>query len=221
MSTNVGLPMARLWPSLLLWLDGHGMETSTLPVEPREITGAGYGLVAVRHIPPATRIFTVPASALLNRDTLQPHYSPNPVLSGTQLISLHLLIYRPIDHLPSTDPLFGPYISVLPTSFHAHPLTWLWKERIERNANSVESHLLALLPPRVVRDLERVARTFYADWDKVYTYLVRLTSPYRVYSRLICECSKSIHMSKPGCHIVLQKRPSQTLSYNRTFFGHG
>jgi hypothetical protein len=213
--------MARLWPSLLLWLDDHGMETSTLPVEPREITGAGYGLVAVRHIPPATRIFTVPASALLNRDTLQPHYSPNPVLSGTQLISLHLLIYRPIDHLPSTDPLFGPYISVLPTSFHAHPLTWLWKERIERNANSVESHLLALLPPRVVRDLERVARTFYADWDKVYTYLVRLTSPYRVYSRLICECSKSIHMSKPGCHIVLQKRPSQTLSYNRTFFGHG
>jgi hypothetical protein len=171
MSTNVGLPMARLWPSLLLWLDDHGMETSTLPVEPREITGAGYGLVAVRHIPPATRIFTVPASALLNRDTLQPHYSPNPVLSGTQLISLHLLIYRPIDHLPSTDPLFGPYISVLPTSFHAHPLTWLWKERIERNANSVESHLLALLPPRVVRDLERVARTFYADWDKVYTYL--------------------------------------------------
>ena len=215
MSTNVDFPMTRLWPSLLLWLDGHGMETSTLPVEPREIPGAGYGLVAVRRIPPATPIFTVPASALLNCKTLQPHYSPKPVLSGTQLVSLHLFLHRPVDHLPSTDPLFGPYISVLPSSFHAHPLTWLWKERIERNANSVESHLLALLPPRVARDLERVATTFYADWDKVYTYLVRLTSPYHVYSRLTCECSKNIHMSN------LQKRPSQTLSYNGTFFGHG
>lgn len=147
------------------------METSTLPVEPREIPGAGYGLVAVRRIPPATPIFIVPASALLNCNTLQPHYPPKPVLSGTQLVSLHLLLYRPLDHLPSTDPLFGPYISVLPSSFHAHPLTWLWKERVERNENSVESHLLALLPPRVVRDLERVATTFYADWEKVSAYL--------------------------------------------------
>ncbi|EAU88556.2 hypothetical protein CC1G_04262 [Coprinopsis cinerea okayama7 len=66
----------------------------------------------------------------------------------------------------SLDPLFGPYIAVLPDNFDAHPLTWLLKSRLGSDLPeiSAERALLSILPRFVARELERIATTFFADW---------------------------------------------------------
>jgi hypothetical protein len=134
-------------------------------------------LFALKDLPPSTPLLTIPAAALLNSVTLAPHYpKAKPQFSSVQIISLHLLLHRP--HSAGTesslDPLFGPYISVLPINFDTHPLTWYWKRR--RGTTLTDSPgvwLLDQLTPFVKRDLERVATTFQADWERVQAYLVR------------------------------------------------
>ncbi|PFH54371.1 hypothetical protein AMATHDRAFT_135273 [Amanita thiersii Skay4041] len=163
----------RRWQALLEWLNTHGMPTAPhkLHVVARHRPGAGYGLFATRSIPPSTPLFTVPSTALLNILTLSPHYPvANPPLTAVQLISLHLALYRPLDDEDSLDPLFGPYISVLPRDFAFHPLTWL-RKRKNGLSSDVEARLLELLPPAVEEELTKISDKFGVDWKRVSEYL--------------------------------------------------
>ena len=131
--------------------------------------GAGYGLVARKsEILPQTPLFTIPANAMLNIATLSPHYPRSRSLTATQLISLHLLLYRPSGSEDSPDPLFGPYISLLPRDFDYHPLTWLCHKEVDHPGY----RLLSRLPPSVMHSLLAVADRLQADWNAVCQYLV-------------------------------------------------
>ncbi|KAJ6630784.1 hypothetical protein B0H10DRAFT_2160174 [Mycena sp. CBHHK59/15] len=143
------------WHQLLEWL-----QLQIPLVEPREAPGAGYGLFATAAIPPSTPLFAVPAHALLNVRTLAPHYPTPSALTAVQLISLHLLLYRPLGNSHSLDPLFGPYISILPRKFNSHPLTC-----------HVKGVDVRQLPPSVASALERLSARFRHDWQTVHGYV--------------------------------------------------
>jgi hypothetical protein len=133
----------------------------------------GYGLYATKTIPPSTALFTIPASTLININTLSQNYpSARPKLTAIQLISLHLYLYRPVDLQDSSDPLFGPYISTLPNNFDYHPLAWFCHDK----AQKAETQLLSALPPSAMDSLKQLAGRFYADWKTICQYLVGLPS---------------------------------------------
>ncbi|TFK42601.1 hypothetical protein BDQ12DRAFT_676474 [Crucibulum laeve] len=139
---------------------------------PHIFIDAGYGLFASVGIPRSTQIFTVPASALLNVLTLAPHYpTTRPRLSSVQLISLHLALYRPTQQADSLDPIFGPYISVLPREFDFHPLAWICKRRNGSANSGSKARLLKLLPTEIAMELEKIASRFYGDRTLIFDYL--------------------------------------------------
>lgn len=165
------------WNALLEWLRQRGMNTNDILVEARATKGAGYGLYALREIPPSTPLFKVPAKAMMNIRTLVGLYpKARPKLTATQIMSLHLLLHRP--HSPSDlskDNAFGPYISILPSDFDAHPLTWLIRPRdpdAEREDLDMGHDLLEHTPRGVLNTLEGVAARFRRDWERVCQYLV-------------------------------------------------
>lgn len=122
-------------------------------------------------------MFTIPSSALLNTLTLAPHYpQTHPKLTCTQYISLHLYLHRPVSGHQSLDPLFGPYISVLPDNFDFHPLTWLWRQQHGRTESDLEIQLLDALPPQIMLKLNRVFALFKKDLSRIQQYLVRFYS---------------------------------------------
>ncbi|KAJ6547545.1 hypothetical protein B0H19DRAFT_954756 [Mycena capillaripes] len=147
--------MSLNFDGLVRWLEIVG----DLEIEPRA-TSAGRGLFAAVAIAPSKPLFTIPARALLNCRTLSPHYPPG--LDAIQLIALHLCLYRPLDSFPSSDPLFGPYVSSLPREFDSHPLADHVQHR-ERN-----------LPPSVATALARLHDRYLHDWCTVRGYLVPL-----------------------------------------------
>ncbi|KAJ8472691.1 hypothetical protein ONZ45_g16565 [Pleurotus djamor] len=160
------------WDALLDWLRDHGMKIGDegLLVERKERPDAGFGLFACRSCPPSTDLFTIPANALLNSKTLSPHYPSSSKLSATCLISLHLLLHRPIGEDNSADPLFGPYISVLPRDFESHPLTW----RVRRELSSdtvVEGKLLESLPGSEKSGLNELWMRLIKDWRLSCNYV--------------------------------------------------
>ena len=119
----------------------------------------------------------MPAAALLNSRTLRRIYpsialegfyegysSSSPVLTGTQLISIHLALHRPKGNSYSKDPHFGPYIDTLPRSFDSHPLTWLIKRKKGKTTN-VEETLSHNLPPSASKTLQEVEKRFWNDWE--------------------------------------------------------
>ncbi|KAF8654246.1 hypothetical protein AX16_003767 [Volvariella volvacea WC 439] len=151
------------------------MDTSSdkLLVEPRQTDGAGYGLYALKNCDPSTPLFVIPASALINIKTLEPHYPRTAKkLTAVQLVSLHLFLHRPQAGAPSGDALFGPYISTLPQDFDAHPLTWLTRQKLGVE-NEPEVTLLKKIPESVRCDLEQIASKFDADWNACRAFLVR------------------------------------------------
>ncbi|KAF8478694.1 hypothetical protein DFH94DRAFT_633087 [Russula ochroleuca] len=161
----------RRWNALLEWLQGHGMmvDEDHLPVRPKNVAGARLGLFAIVDIPPRTPILTLPSKAKINMATLG-HYPYSKRLTATQLISLHLLLYKPAPGCESDDPHFAPYISILPRDFGDHPLTWAVHRTL--GAGSREEHsLLRLLPPSVLSDLLLLERRFWKDWEAVLLYL--------------------------------------------------
>ncbi|KAF9464681.1 hypothetical protein BDZ94DRAFT_1215871 [Collybia nuda] len=162
------------WNYLLEWLVKHGMDTSSrnLKVEVRETSRAGYGLFALCDIAPSSSLFTIPATALLNVSTLSPHYPPiQPPLTAVQLLSLHLLRFRPKTSQRSLDPLFGPYISILPGHFDSHPLTWLWKKTKQPFGANLYLRLICDIPPSVLLSLTHVFDRFQSDWETICQYL--------------------------------------------------
>jgi hypothetical protein len=106
---------------------------------------------------------------MMNVKTLAPHYPSLSDLTATQLISLHLLLHRPIRDGESLDPFFGPYISVLPRDFDSHPVTWLVEEG---RRDYVGTEFLESLPPSAMLALRKVCRKFWDDWSAVRSYMV-------------------------------------------------
>ena len=180
-----------MYCQLLQWLSTHGMDDN-ISVEPRLVPGlflrtvtkyrclkhfvlgAGYGLFARKSIEPSSVLFTIPSSALLNSLTLSPHYpQTHPKLTCTQYISLHLYLHRPVPGHQSLDPLFGPYISLLPTQFNSHPITWLWRRQHGRTGSNIEIQLLDALPLQIMLKLNRILGLFKKDLTRIQDYLVR------------------------------------------------
>lgn len=126
----------------------------------------------------------------MNIRTLQPVYSflpleglPSltsnvsldvPPLNGTQLLTLHLCLDRPEgDTMIGTtpEPLFGPYINVLPREFDSHPFSWLLKRR-EGVASVDEMRLLDLLSPGIISALSTITDRFSSDAKTIAWYVV-------------------------------------------------
>lgn len=92
-------------------------------------------------------------------------------LSATQMISLHLFHHRPRGDEDSLDPMFGPYISVLPRDFDSHPLTW--RIKCHFNPQEVpESLLLGCLPADIIAAVAHVEARFWGDFQTVLDYMV-------------------------------------------------
>ncbi|KAL5529173.1 hypothetical protein ACEPAG_5147 [Sanghuangporus baumii] len=168
----------KLWRRLVSWMQTKGFDASQLCVEPRPRKGARRGLFVTRTLHPSKKPFLViPAKALLNSRALSSMYrsialegfantssSDRLVISGIQLLSIHLALHRPAGHSFSKDPHYGPYIDTLPRDFDNHPLAWIIKEKLSA-AGSHETKLLRGLPPSVHKELEGVAKRFWNDWD--------------------------------------------------------
>jgi len=86
-------------------------------------------------------------------------------------MSLHIFLHLPSEELESQDPLFGPYISILPRQFDAHPLTWVIKQRNDQNPEIIQNQLLEDLPPSVTTALENLENRFWADWKIIRKYV--------------------------------------------------
>ena len=82
----------------------------------------------------------------------------------------------------SRDPLFGPYISVLPENFDSHPLTWLWRQRHGRTDSNFEIQLLDALPSQIMFKLNRIHGLFNKDLSRIQDYLVRSDSMTQVFA---------------------------------------
>ncbi|KAF9227942.1 SET domain-containing protein [Gyrodon lividus] len=172
----------RRWKKLLSWLEEHGFKTRDLFVECRQTAAAGNGLFTVRACEPATILFAVPANAMMNKMTLKQHYPPQTrvtrALTAVQFISMHLFLWRPKAGEDSTDPHFGPYISILPRNFDSHPLTWLLQSKLEGRMNMAAQHdsLLQGLPPSVLVALYQLYARFWEDWSKVQVFIRKTPS---------------------------------------------
>ncbi|KAJ3814270.1 SET domain-containing protein [Lentinula aff. lateritia] len=159
------------WRNLLSWLNDHGMDTSEhfLLVERRLTYPEHYGLYAKKALSLKTMLFTIPRTALLNRKTLSSYYGiATKSLSAMQMISLHLLLHRPLSGRESLDPLFGPYISTLPQNFDYHPLSWTIKRNIGPS--------LDILPPDAFWALQDLSSKFRNDLAAVSSFILEATS---------------------------------------------
>ncbi|KAL4067610.1 hypothetical protein V8B97DRAFT_1949899 [Scleroderma yunnanense] len=167
---------ARRWENMMAWLDSLGVATSDLPVECRRTPASGNGLFSRRSCRPGSLLFSIPAKVMMNMMTLKPYYPPQTVksLSAMQLISMHLLIWRPEGDDDSKDVLFGPYISTLPREFSSHPLTWIvWSKYLGRPCTGGEDISLQWLPPSISTELQRLYSRFLDDWCKVHSCMMQ------------------------------------------------
>jgi hypothetical protein len=127
-------------------------------------------LFALKDIPPSTPLFKIPAKAMINTRTLVGLYpKTRPKLTATQIMSMHLFLFRlsPPEN-KAKDAAFGPYVSVLPSDFETHPLTWLIKSRVSDG----KRELLEYLPKDALKSLRNVSIRFDQDWERVSHYLV-------------------------------------------------
>ncbi|KZT11365.1 SET domain-containing protein [Laetiporus sulphureus 93-53] len=170
------------WHRLLCWLrDAHGTDIGTerMLVKYGSVEGAGRGLFASKSCLPSTTLFTIPAKALINVDTLGPMYISSrrgQMLTATQLISLHLFLHKPREDEDSLDPAFGPYISTMPRNFDSHPLSWLVKSK-QSQPQMPETLLLETLPPSVTAALTSLYNRFELDQRAVRIHLRKYPQP--------------------------------------------
>ena len=110
----------------------------------------------------------------MNILTLSSHYTlltdNNVTLTATQLISLHLFLHRPPADGESSDPLFGPYISVLPQDFDNHPLTWAVHRDLGLPHDA--GRILDVMPPAATNVLAGVKKRFWDDWRFICQVMV-------------------------------------------------
>jgi hypothetical protein len=106
----------------------------------------------------------------MNIKTLSPLYRPGAgkkALTAIQMVCLHLALHRPKEGHPSTCSRFGPYISVLPTEFDGHPLTWRVGE------DPIGKGLLQHITPTAQRLFEKLCNRFENDIQEVHKFQVR------------------------------------------------
>ena len=128
-----------------------------------------------RRIQVNTNLFTIPARALINSRTLSSFYPATKsgiVLTANQMITLHLLLHRPVGEHESLDPKFGPFISTMPREFDSHPLTWLIRSQQDQS-DAFSHEIYALLPPSVDASVRQAVTRFWGDWKAVCAYSVR------------------------------------------------
>ncbi|EIW60445.1 SET domain-containing protein [Trametes versicolor FP-101664 SS1] len=161
------------WERLLKWLkQEHGMKTDALHIEARDVPDAGRGLFATAEIPPSSTLFEIPRTALINVKTVlarYPHIKEGR-LTGTQLVSLYLLLHKPSGDADSLDRTFGPYISTLPRDFSSHPLTWLVNRKLKKE-DPCESYFLDQVPPSTWESIVKLNKRFWKDWDAVAKFM--------------------------------------------------
>lgn len=149
-----------------------------LKVVPGQRQGAGNGLFTTTEVEPYSPLFILPATAKMNVLTLKSHYPDANDLTAVQKITMHLFLHQPSDGGDSQDPLFGPYISVLPRDFDSHPLSWLIRTTsaiggAPDQSCAHERSLLSFLTPSVQSSLAELKEKFRKDWDAVSDYLCR------------------------------------------------
>jgi hypothetical protein len=102
--------------------------------------------------------------------TLSSIYPPLPgtakSLTAIQMISLHLALHRPQGGLASSCTSFGPYISVLPSEFDCHLLTWIVRK------NGYGERLLQCSPVHTQTLVRKVHDRFQQDLVAVKSYMV-------------------------------------------------
>ena len=96
-------------------------------------------------------------------------------LTATQIISMHIFLHRPSrlrgGEYTSTDPAFGPYISILPVNFESHPLSWMISAQQDLQDTNF---FLASLPPAAIRALKAMESRFWEDWKVVSQLIVNI-----------------------------------------------
>ena len=129
----------------------------------------------------------------MNLNTLRPLYpqSTETPLSAVQVISLHLLLHRPVGEKDSLDPGFGPYISTLPRDFSSHPLTWL-VNRPRKAKKTTEELFLSNLPPSVLNALHTLYARFLEDYQTICLYLVSVVPMRWLIPMHTCRCRTDI-----------------------------
>ena len=113
---------------------------------------------------------------MVNVKTLSPLYPTTfggLELSANQMVSMHLLLHRPIGEEDSLDSRYGPYISTMPRDFDSHPITWVVRSQLHAEDNLWPT-LCKFLPSSVKKALQDATARFWDDCDSVCLYLVRI-----------------------------------------------
>ena len=122
------------------------------------------------------KLIQIPHAALLNRSTIGDLYTSELLegLTATQLLSLHLCLYRHADPGPSENydlenETFIPYIRSLPLEFDTVPLG----REISEETAWMQIRKQYLLPEGLKGKTEDVRRRFDSDWKKTERLWVR------------------------------------------------
>ncbi|KAI0637037.1 SET domain-containing protein [Trametes polyzona] len=182
------------WERLLKWLkEVHGMDTDALRLEARDVPGAGRGLFATKDIPPGSTLFEIPRKALMNITTVSPIYPSvkEGRLTSNQLVTMHLLLHKPLGEEDSKDRIFGPYISTLPRDFSSHPLTWIVKRKLKK-VDPCGDYFLDQVPPSSWEAIVKLSKRFWKDWEAVSKLLKEDPTIAALSSRPMLKMAKSL-----------------------------
>ncbi|KAK4053815.1 hypothetical protein OIV83_001471 [Microbotryomycetes sp. JL201] len=189
----MALDSAVMWTNLIQWLEQHGCKDPDKYIKLVETSGKspGRGLVAKGAIKPATKLISIPSSALLNVKSLGSLYPSNfeKLLNSYQWVSLHIALqYARNRQRRVTSPRdrFKPFIASIPQDFPTLPLTWslgsrtkqelIWNFDLDAQDETLSSHnegqrrlfadLLSCMPPAVKNRAASVEKRFRQDWKR-------------------------------------------------------
>ncbi|KAM0792320.1 hypothetical protein ACM66B_005004 [Microbotryomycetes sp. NB124-2] len=179
-----------MWDDLVRWLEQQGCQEPDKHIRLVE-TAAGRGLVAKGAIKPATKLISIPSSALLNVKTLAPLYPHafSKQLNSYQWVSLHVALqYARNRRQQASCPRdrFKPFIASIPHEFPTLPLTWFLRSKTSKDLTATfetgsedlsggvwDEHqrqmyfnLLACMPPAVRQRSAAVEARFRKDWKR-------------------------------------------------------
>ncbi|OAV88137.1 hypothetical protein PTTG_09308 [Puccinia triticina 1-1 BBBD Race 1] len=121
---------SKQWSELLDWLESEDASTGEFKVAMHSSTDRGRSLVAIEDIEEATKILSLPRSALLDTKTIPKQFIKNHCseLTSTQALTLFLTVYRlnrrTSKDLEKFEYPFSCYLSTLPADISQIPLVW-------------------------------------------------------------------------------------------------